>query len=275
MVSDRVRLESIKRQILTKLGLTHKPNVSHPLPKQFIWETIYRADGGQMVTNDVFETNAILANHIHDRSQRKRMRTVINELNENRFDSPSMAYIIGTTNRSSSKSKNKTKYHHLRSVSSGTEGERDKTIHGSDTRTRIGNRNSLDWNKNTKSKAYSESTYLIDINRSRDSDSTKNDVSGGAAADFGHDDHIYFNDYRVQIQNKDHRQKQKPSGSNNARVKKKQSRGGHDVITMHDQDNVNGFEREDYFGSTQEIITFAEEGKYQLIYLYSVSAVAD
>ncbi|KRG07280.1 uncharacterized protein Dmoj_GI14097, isoform B [Drosophila mojavensis] len=213
-----------------------------------------------MVTNDVFETNAILANHIHDRSQRKRMRTVINELNENRFDSPSMAYIIGTTNRSSSKSKNKTKYHHLRSVSSGTEGERDKTIHGSDTRTRIGNRNSLDWNKNTKSKAYSESTYLIDINRSRDSDSTKNDVSGGAAADFGHDDHIYFNDYRVQIQNKDHKQKQKPSGSNNARVKKKQSRGGHDVITMHDQDNVNGFEREDYFGSTQEIITFAEEG---------------
>lgn len=40
-----MRLESIKHQILFKLGLTRKPNVSHPLPKQFIWDTIYRADG--------------------------------------------------------------------------------------------------------------------------------------------------------------------------------------------------------------------------------------
>ncbi|XP_037811710.1 uncharacterized protein LOC119603668 [Lucilia sericata] len=43
--SDLMRLESIKHQILFKLGLTRKPNVSHPLPKQFIWDTIYRADG--------------------------------------------------------------------------------------------------------------------------------------------------------------------------------------------------------------------------------------
>ncbi|KAM7341212.1 inhibin subunit beta isoform 1-T7 [Cochliomyia hominivorax] len=43
--SDLMRLESIKHQILFKLGLTGKPNVSHPLPKQFIWDTIYRADG--------------------------------------------------------------------------------------------------------------------------------------------------------------------------------------------------------------------------------------
>ncbi|XP_054745412.1 uncharacterized protein LOC129249796 isoform X3 [Anastrepha obliqua] len=50
--SDRTRLESIKRQILTKLGLKHKPNVSHPLPKQFIWDTIYRADGIHSVVSD-------------------------------------------------------------------------------------------------------------------------------------------------------------------------------------------------------------------------------
>lgn len=43
--SDDVRLESIKRQILSRLGLKRKPNVTHPLPKQFIWDTIYRADG--------------------------------------------------------------------------------------------------------------------------------------------------------------------------------------------------------------------------------------
>lgn len=40
-----MRLESIKHQILSKLGLKHKPNVTHPLPKEFIWDTIYRADG--------------------------------------------------------------------------------------------------------------------------------------------------------------------------------------------------------------------------------------
>lgn len=50
--SDHARLESIKRQILTKLGLKQKPNVSHPLPKQFIWDTIYRADGIRSVVSD-------------------------------------------------------------------------------------------------------------------------------------------------------------------------------------------------------------------------------
>lgn len=50
--SDRARLESIKRQILTKLGLKQKPKVSHPLPKQFIWDTIYRADGIRSVVTD-------------------------------------------------------------------------------------------------------------------------------------------------------------------------------------------------------------------------------
>ncbi|XP_017481559.1 PREDICTED: uncharacterized protein LOC108370686 [Rhagoletis zephyria] len=58
-LSDRVRLESIKRQILTKLGLKHRPNVSHPLPKQFIWDTIYRADGIRRVVSEFdFNENA-------------------------------------------------------------------------------------------------------------------------------------------------------------------------------------------------------------------------
>ncbi|XP_018795627.1 PREDICTED: uncharacterized protein LOC108973067 isoform X3 [Bactrocera latifrons] len=51
--SDHARLESIKRQILTKLGLKQKPNVFHPLPKQFIWDTIYRADGIRSVVSDL------------------------------------------------------------------------------------------------------------------------------------------------------------------------------------------------------------------------------
>lgn len=47
--TDHLRLEAIKRQILSKLGLKHKPNVTHTLPREIIMETLVRAedsDGG-------------------------------------------------------------------------------------------------------------------------------------------------------------------------------------------------------------------------------------
>lgn len=44
------RLEAIKHQILLKLGLKKKPNVTHAIPKQFILDTLYRvADNHQHV----------------------------------------------------------------------------------------------------------------------------------------------------------------------------------------------------------------------------------
>lgn len=43
LTSDVIRLESIKHQILSKLGLKHKPNVTQLLPKQVIIDTIMRA----------------------------------------------------------------------------------------------------------------------------------------------------------------------------------------------------------------------------------------
>jgi inhibin beta len=42
--SDEIRLESIKRQILSKLGLKEKPNVTAPVPRDVIMETLYRAE---------------------------------------------------------------------------------------------------------------------------------------------------------------------------------------------------------------------------------------
>lgn len=42
--TDKLRLEAIKKQILSKLGLRQKPNVTHSLPKEVIWETLYRAE---------------------------------------------------------------------------------------------------------------------------------------------------------------------------------------------------------------------------------------
>lgn len=48
--SDVIRLESIKHQILSKLGLKHKPNVTQYYPKQVIIDTIMRA--GEKNFND-------------------------------------------------------------------------------------------------------------------------------------------------------------------------------------------------------------------------------
>lgn len=42
--TDNLRLEAIKRQILSKLGLRQKPNVTHSLPKEVIMQTLYRAE---------------------------------------------------------------------------------------------------------------------------------------------------------------------------------------------------------------------------------------
>ncbi|XP_055714695.1 inhibin beta chain [Phlebotomus papatasi] len=41
--SDALRLEAIKHQILTKLGMSAPPNVTHALPKQLAIETLFRA----------------------------------------------------------------------------------------------------------------------------------------------------------------------------------------------------------------------------------------
>lgn len=42
--TDNLRLDAIKRQILSKLGLKHKPNVTHTLPREIILETLVRAE---------------------------------------------------------------------------------------------------------------------------------------------------------------------------------------------------------------------------------------
>lgn len=42
--TDRLRLEAIEKQILQKLGLKHKPNVTRSLPREVILETLNRAE---------------------------------------------------------------------------------------------------------------------------------------------------------------------------------------------------------------------------------------
>ncbi|VEN44325.1 unnamed protein product, partial [Callosobruchus maculatus] len=42
--TDRLRLEAIKKQILQKLGLSQKPNITHSLPREVVWQTLYRAE---------------------------------------------------------------------------------------------------------------------------------------------------------------------------------------------------------------------------------------
>ncbi|XP_071443075.1 lateral signaling target protein 2 homolog, partial [Hetaerina americana] len=42
--ADNIRLEAIKHQILSKLGLKSKPNVTSPIPRSVVLETLYRAE---------------------------------------------------------------------------------------------------------------------------------------------------------------------------------------------------------------------------------------
>lgn len=51
-LSDHSRLEAIKFQILLKLGLKKKPNVTNTLPKQFIFDTLRRSGDPMMNPND-------------------------------------------------------------------------------------------------------------------------------------------------------------------------------------------------------------------------------
>lgn len=51
-LSDHSRLEAIKFQILLKLGLKNKPNVTSPLPKQFIFDTLRRSGDPALNMND-------------------------------------------------------------------------------------------------------------------------------------------------------------------------------------------------------------------------------
>lgn len=51
--SDHIRLEAIKRQILSKLGMRHKPNVTHALPRDLIEKT-YRTITGERQDADDF-----------------------------------------------------------------------------------------------------------------------------------------------------------------------------------------------------------------------------
>lgn len=56
-LSDHGRLEAIKFQILLKLGLKNKPNVTNTLPKQFIYETLRRSGdpaASKLTDNSVF-----------------------------------------------------------------------------------------------------------------------------------------------------------------------------------------------------------------------------
>ncbi|XP_034670463.1 inhibin beta chain [Drosophila subobscura] len=306
--SDRVRLESIKRQILTKLGLTHKPNVSHPLPKQFIWETIYRADGGRMVSNDAFDSSS------SDFGQRSRLQELspseINRFNErdgtvfatsdpdphqDRYRSPvannfnisrSPKYEKFMRDRTAIRAIQKNHEDDVKSItfknwpdirqfkmnsrSGYMSTHQPKNIHtttiatkqrrnghGSDSR----NSNGVGDRKGT-SNAFSKSTYLIDINRSSDSRANTG-MNGGIKPN----DHVYFNDYSVQVHDKSqyeslhgssYRNGQHPinidfSSGNSEDEKHKRN----DDSVMSDQEN---FDREDFFGNTQEIITFAEEG---------------
>lgn len=73
---DEIRLEAIKFQILSKLGLTAKPNITHELPKQIVLDTLQRAD----------ERNANVRQLLNRRRNATMTTTADNEPDYHRLD---------------------------------------------------------------------------------------------------------------------------------------------------------------------------------------------
>ncbi|KAL3270527.1 hypothetical protein HHI36_021066 [Cryptolaemus montrouzieri] len=64
--TDNLRLEVIKKQILSKLGLRNKPNVTYSLPREVVLETLYRAENSEFFSmynhdEDVISTTSARA----------------------------------------------------------------------------------------------------------------------------------------------------------------------------------------------------------------------
>ncbi|XP_017126039.1 inhibin beta chain isoform X1 [Drosophila elegans] len=293
--SDQVRLESIKRQILTKLGLSHKPNVSHPLPKQFIWETIYRADGGRMIINNAFESSG---NDFDQQNSRPRTLNLpeehtFNDLggssypsnergaNKHQYRSP-FEY---TLNISKSKVHDKVlknrpanqRSHHIQKgvgkniflkgwpekrqlkLNSRVASKSPIQLKSPSSITKI-NKNGVTRKVNVingkpmNANAFRKSTYLIDINRSSDSS-----ANIGINGDIRRNDHDYFSDYSVQTHDKSQYHGRSSSIGYHPMIEniEDDKLKRHFEPVVHDQENI---DHEDFFGNTQEIITFAEEG---------------
>ncbi|XP_016991139.1 inhibin beta chain isoform X2 [Drosophila rhopaloa] len=293
--SDQVRLESIKRQILTKLGLSHKPNVSHPLPKQFIWETIYRADGGQMIINNAFESSrndldqqnsiprTLALPEIHTFNDRggRSYPSIEREANQHQYRLP-LDYTLNSSRGNVYKKV-------LRNRPAGRKGHQIQNGEGknvflkgwpekrqlkmisrieSESATQLKSRPSsfgkmqnghsrkdnVMQGKPMNANAFRKSTYLLDINQSSDSS-----VNIGINDDIRRKAHDYFTDYSVQTHDKGQYLGSISGIGYHPMVQniEDQKQKRHFEPVVHDQENI---DHEDFFGNTQEIITFAEEG---------------
>jgi len=274
---------------LTKLGLSHKPNVSHPLPKQFIWETIYRVDGGRMIPNNAFGSSG---KNLDQKTIKLRA-----------FASPGSHLFNGRGGRTDQRSERDPSHHKYRSPFDFTFNISKNNVYGKVLRNRslerIDKKNSFlnGWTENRQLKinsqiasmptelkshhnsspkelksgavrkvngingtqmnenALKKSTYPIDINHSID-----NKTHTGKNGEMSHNDYEYFNDYSVQTHDKNRYHEGRSSIGYQPAIHniEYENQKGHHESFADDHENI---DHEDFFGNTQEIITFAEEGE--------------
>lgn len=55
--TDELRIEVIKQQILSKLGLKQKPNITSSIPREVVLDTLWRADEGMDLLNPRIQGN--------------------------------------------------------------------------------------------------------------------------------------------------------------------------------------------------------------------------
>ncbi|XP_041632626.1 inhibin beta chain isoform X2 [Drosophila kikkawai] len=226
------------------------PKAAFIMIKQFIWETIYRADGGRMMIN---------SDHQREKQHSLTRRNTLTEFHNfidassdhDQYRSPfDFTWNITKSNVYERFLKNQFGRNYHMEKDDTTKNRLFKNWKdlrqlaasypqfGSKVRSRL-NPVTVTENQRRSLSSIGKSTYLLDLNRS--SDST---IKIGVRSNHDHD---YFRDYHVQakLQNSIEDEREK-----NQKHHFEPNHEEHNKIDNH----------EDYFGNTQEIITFAEEG---------------
>ncbi|XP_037926020.1 uncharacterized protein DDB_G0283357 isoform X2 [Hermetia illucens] len=251
--SDQIRLESIKHQILSKLGLKSKPNVTQTLPKQFIMETIYRAESSGI-------DNSPIPIQLKSQQQYKNSESISDSKRKNSFsDSYKIddvesdgVYIVSDDN-------SKYDYDNIANNFFYNDYINSDNIHSKNQLNPVKNNNN---NKNlVSSSTLSSSKFLLNRRTSNYDNGENNGENNGEM-------HSIDSDYEINRNSKTNHQEKDTIKSVETLQSSLSSTMSSSpvnpslslVSSSSSSSTLSSAEQDDFYGRTKEIITFAEKG---------------
>lgn len=292
--TDSLRLEAIKQQILSKLGLKSKPNITHEFSKQTILNTLSRADDMNW-QNDEFEQNTrnyydyfkLIDRHVFDSNT----INTNNNHNNNHYDSVTSKNHITNNMNATYRDSTFTNNHIIQ------DNDRINNIDNNDNHNNKNfmdsksNTNHIDTNYNSKHHITQKHQTSYHPSKSKNHVYSQPDKhkSSSTKMPLNHNNHrsnILNNNHKLKVhRNRTTINEQKDfykinnfsdisdhSDNNLLFVNEDdsyhidgQSSQRHELHQQPEQlnqptDNIDA-DQDDYFGRTREVITFAEQGK--------------